>query len=196
MIDVLDSLDENPLPHTLIVVPTLNNSGSDALQSLVEDIRKIEGVEHARLDLKWLLRLQAIINVAIRAVIVIGVLLSLAVILIISNTIRLEILNRRDEIEIINRVGGTAAFIRRPFLYAGSLQGLLGAFVAIILINFSNLALKTPLQELVGLYGTQLELLGLSGEASLTIILIGLMLGWIASRVSVSRHLRQLMPYE
>ena len=120
--------------------------------------------------------------------------LALAVLLIVGNTIRLAILNRRSEIEVIKLIGGTDAFIRRPFLYSGLLQGFFGAVVAWLLVTVGLLLLSGPVQDLAGLYGSRFELGGLGLENALWLLLGGAGLGWLGSRLAVSRHIRSIEP--
>jgi len=122
----------------------------------------------------------------------VAALLSLAVLLIIGNTIRLAVVNRQTEIEIIQLVGGTPGFVRRPFLYSGLLQGLLGGLLAWLLVEASLLLLSGPARELAGLYGSNFALTGLGADQGLFLTLAGAVLGWIGSRLAVGWQLRQI----
>jgi cell division transport system permease protein len=134
----------------------------------------------------------AMLALAERAIGLLAVLLAAAVLLIIGNTIRLAVLNRQTEIEIIQLVGGTPAFVRRPFLYAGLWQGLLAGVAAWLLVELALLLLAGPVQELAGLYGSGFALIGLGAEEGLTLAGLGAGLGWLGSRLAVSWHLRHL----
>jgi len=112
----------------------------------------------------------------------------------VGNTIRLAILNRRDEIEITKLIGGTDAFIRRPFLYNGMLQGLFGALTAWLLIHGSLLVLQAPVSRLAHLYSSQFGVSGLGFQNSLILLVAGASLGWAGSRLAVGRHLREIEP--
>ena len=140
--DALDVLDSNPLPPVLVVRPTPGMSTPNQAQALVQTLSRLPGVDLAQLDLEWIKRLHAMLTLAQRGVLILAGLLALAVLLIIGNTIRLAILNRRSEIEVIKLIGGTDAFIRRPFLYAGLLQGFFGAVVAWLLVTLGLLLLS------------------------------------------------------
>jgi len=192
--NALDLLSENPLPYTLVVTPSVDTVEKDQLQIFMETVRQYKLVNYARMDLRWLQRLHALTVLAIRAVLLIGALLCIAVALIVSNTIRLDIFNRQDEIDIISRVGGTGGFIRRPFLYSGCLQGILGALVAVALIEFGLQIVAGPIHRLVGLYHSDFQLHGPSFWMSLGILLTGGGLGWLASRITLHIHLRRLLP--
>ena len=128
--EALGALERNPLPPVLVVHPAAKHTHPKALQSLLQELRRYNEVELAQLDLEWVQRLYAMLDLARQGVLILTAGLALAVLLIIGNTIRLAVLNRRDEIEIIKLIGGTNAFIRRPFLYVGALQGLLGGLAA------------------------------------------------------------------
>ncbi|HED13595.1 MAG TPA: FtsX-like permease family protein, partial [Gammaproteobacteria bacterium] len=120
--------------------------------------------------------------------------LGMAVLLVISNTIRLAIFNRKDEIQIIKLIGGTDAFIQRPFLYSGWLQGTLGAIMAWLLVTLGLALLAGPIGDLAILYGSQFNLANMALGPSLALLGIGGGLGWLASRIAVGRHLRAIEP--
>lgn len=192
--DALDVMDTNPLPPVLVVRPSAAASSPDTARALVQTLAHQPGVELAQLDLEWIKRLNAMLALAQRGVMILAVLLALAVLLIIGNTIRLAILNRRSEIEVIKLIGGTDAFIRRPFLYAGLLQGLFGALAAWLLVSAGRLLLSGPAEDLAGLYGSRFELSGLGLENGLWLVLCGTVLGWLGSRLAVGRHLYAIEP--
>ena len=192
--ETLNTLDRNPLPAVLLVRPTAAHDHPEALQALRKQLKEYNAVDIAQLDLEWVRRLHAMLKIAQRGVLLLAGLLGLAVLLIIGNTIRLAVLNRRDEIEIIKLIGGTNAFIRRPFLYSGLQQGLLGAVTAWLLVGLGLLLLSGPIHELAGLYGSRFEPGGLGLNASLVLLGAGGLLGWLGSRLAVSRHLHSIEP--
>jgi cell division transport system permease protein len=187
----LNALDNNPLPAVLVVRLSAA-SDTAAVESLMAGLAHLPGVDLAQLDIEWLRRLAALLSLAQRAVAILAALLSLAVLLIIGNTIRLAVVNRQTEIEIIQLVGGTPGFVRRPFLYTGLLQGLLGGLLAWILVEVSLLLLGGPARELAGLYGSSFALTGLGVDQGLTLALAGGLLGWAGSRLAVGWQLRQI----
>ena len=191
--EALNMLDENPLPAVLTVHPK-KSAGPDTLEELLKDLRAIDSVESAQLDLDWVRRLHAMLAIAERAVLVLAGLLGLAVLLTIGNTIRLAIMNRRDEIEVMKLMGGTNAFIRRPFLYSGVIHGFLGALTTWLIVVLVLLFLHGPIGELAALYGSDLRVEGLSLAGSGVLLGIGALLGWFGSRFSVGRHLRSIEP--
>jgi cell division transport system permease protein len=187
----LNALDSNPLPAVLVVRLSVGDNPA-AVESLMTTLARLPGVDLAQLDIEWLRRLAALLQLAGRAVAMLAALLSLAVLLIIGNTIRLAVVNRQTEIEIILLVGGTPGFVRRPFLYTGLLQGLLGGLLAWLLVEASLLLLSGPARELAGLYGSSFALTGLGAEQGLLLTLAGGLLGWIGSRLAVGWQLRQI----
>jgi len=193
--DALNALERNPLPAVLVVHPSTKHANPDRLQALLIDLRRYREVDIAQLDLDWVRRLHAMLDLAQQAVLILAAGLAIAVLLIIGNTIRLAVLNRREEIEITKLIGGTNAFIRRPFLYAGTLQGLLGAVFAWLLVGFALLLLSDPIHSLAGLYGSRFEVENLGFLATLTLIGTGGLLGWLGSRLAVGRHLRAIEPH-
>ena len=192
--EALGALERNPLPPVLVVHPSARHAHPKALQSLLQQLRRYNEVELAQLDLEWVQRLYAILGLARQGVLILTAGLAVAVLLIIGNTIRLAVLNRRDEIEIIKLIGGTTAFIRRPFLYAGTLQGLFGGLLAWLLIGLGLLLLSGPVHRLASLYGSLFTLENLGFLATLALIGIGGLLGWLGSRLAVGRHLRAIEP--
>ncbi len=192
--EALELLQNNPLPHTIVLYLEPTWQQSDALTRLLAQLAAEPLVEVAQSDVQWLTRLRALLSLVQRGVVMLAVLLAVAVVVIVSNTIRLAILNRREEIEIIKLIGGTDRFVRRPFLYSGLLQGLLGALVALILIGSCIALLRGPIGGLARLYDSEFEVIGLGAADALWVLLLGAALGWVASRWSVARYLSRLEP--
>ena len=190
----LDVLQENPLPPVLIVTPTLEHSAPQQAEKLLKALNQESHTEFAQLDLEWVKKFHAITEIAARAVVVLASVLSLAVLLIIGNTIRLEIQNRHDEIEITKLIGATNAFIRRPFLYSGFWYGLLGGVIAWLLVTVSLWLLAAPIEKLTGLYQSEFRLDVLSLPTT-TVLLVGTaVLGLSGALIAVSRHLSAIEP--
>lgn len=192
--DAVNALQQNPLPGVLIVQPALAASAPAAVEGLLERLRGHPDVELAQLDMEWVKRLYAMMEIARRGVAVLASVLALAVLLIVGNTIRLAIQNRRDEIEVQKLIGATDAFIRRPFLYSGFWHGLLGAVIAWLLVNVSLWALSAPVARLSSLYDSRFELGGLGWGTTLYLMLFGILLGFIGAWLAVDRHLRTIEP--
>lgn len=189
----LDALEQNPLPAVIVVRPDSGKAAGD-IAALVESLGAEPGVARARVDQAWLRRLYAILDVAERGATLLAVLLGLAVLFIVGNTIRLDIENRRAEIEVMKLVGAPDAFIRRPFLYSGFWYGLAGGVLAWVLLGICLLALAGPVRELAGLYGSEAGLHGLGARGSLWLVGAGVALGWLGSAVTVTRQLRAIEP--
>jgi len=192
--DITAGLSENPIPVTLIVEPHDEYSTIEAATKLAATLNALPEVTEVVLDVAWLKRLEAMTALLKRAVLVMSALLGFAVLLTVGNTIRLMVLGRADEIEVIDRVGGTAAFVRRPFLYSGLIQGLIGAVLAITLVLLLRLMMQPGVTGLADSYGGAFALTGPGWRAAGLVAVIGLVLGWIASYVAVARHLRRLRP--
>jgi cell division transport system permease protein len=192
--EALDLLAENPLPSLLLVQPAPRASEPAAAEALLEQLRAEPEVELAQLDLQWVRRLHAFTAAAQRGIAVLGAVLAAGVLLIIGNTIRLEIQNRQAEIEISRLVGATNAFIRRPFLYTGLWYGLLGGAIAWLLITVGLWLLHGPMERLAGLYQSEFDVLsqtpGILGILFLGSPLLGLAGAWLA----VSRQLAHVEP--
>jgi len=190
--DVLNTLDENPLPAVIEIKPSSSELGQ--LRLLVISLEEYDLVEAVSFDLEWVERLFAMLQFGERLVVSLGFVLALGVLLVIGNTIRLAIENRRSEIEIIKLVGGTDRFVRRPFLYLGFWYGAGGALVAWLLLQGSLLFLSGPVEILAQSYRDDFALTGLSVLDSLAILLGGSSLGILGAIVAVRRHLREIEP--
>lgn len=187
-------LDANPLPWTLVVQLSRAHSDIAAVEVFIDRAAELPGVANVRSDVLWLRRLAAMVEIGHRLVWVLAVLLGFAVVVIISNTVRLAILSRAHEIEVIKLIGGTDRFIRRPFLYQGFAQGALGAVAAVLMVTICVEALREPITALIGEYGSGYRLLGLDWATAAALLGLGSGLGWCASRWSVGRHLKEIEP--
>jgi cell division transport system permease protein len=190
----LDVLKDNPLPDTLVVTPTLDAGTPQGTEKLRAAVSGMPDVQLVQLDTDWIRRLQAILEVARHVVMLTGVLLGLGVVLIVSNTIRLDILNRRAEIEVMKLVGASDGFTRRPFLYSGFWYGLGGGVLALILVSFGTLFLEEPVARLAVLYGSGFRLEGLSVISMLEVLAAATALAWAGSWLAVRRHIRAIEP--
>ena len=190
--DVIGGLQQNPLPDAFIVYP--KPSAAQSLDELRVELAKLPKVELAQLDSAWAYKLEALLKFGRMVVLILASLLSLALVAITFNTIRLQILTQRDEIEVAQLIGATNSFIRRPFLYFGATQGLLGGIMAWLIITISLLLLNHQLNTLAQLYASQFVLHPLSPGDSLTLLLFSMYLGWLGAWLSVARHLSQIEP--
>lgn len=192
--EALDALDENPLPAVLAVKPTADHADAEAAAALLEKLNALPEVDLAQLDLQWVKRFNAIVDIVRRSIWVMAALLGLAVLLIIGNTIRLEIQNRREEIEITKLIGATNAFIRRPFLYSGFWYGISGAVLAGVLVELAFVQLHGPVRQLAGLYQSGFSLQTLSLQDVFLLLACGAALGLLGAWLAVSRHLAAIEP--
>ena len=192
--DALATLDENPLPAVLLVAPVLNSTDPASAGALQEKLRQLPEIDQVQLDLQWVQRLAAILETARRAVLLISALLALAVLLVVGNTIRLEIQNRREEIVVTKLIGATNGFVRRPFLYSGIWYGVLGAATAWLVVELGFWLLEAPVHQLVGLYAGTFTLQ--TGPWRLLLVLLGggIALGLLGSWLAVGRHLAAVEP--
>ncbi len=192
--DALKYLDSNPLPIVLVVHPKITENQPDRTTRLVKELEKNKLVELAQLDVQWVKRLYTLLEIANRSIWVISTMLAIAVLLIIGNTIRLDIQNHREEIEVSKLIGASDAFIRRPFLYTGLWYGLIGGVLAWIVTLISLMLMENPIHKLALLYHSEFRLSGLGFENTLFLILISCLLGLIGSWIAVSRHLKEIEP--
>jgi len=190
--DVLANLGRNPLPDAFVV--TARGNDPAILEALHDDARKWPKVEHVQLDAEWARRLDAALNIGRMLVTLLAALLAVALVAVTFNTIRLQILTRRDEIEVSKLIGATNPFIRRPFLYFGTLQGLAGGCAAWLLIALAVLVLNIQLADLTNLYGVLFKLEWPDAAYTAVLLSFSAGLGWLGAWLSVSRHLWQIDP--
>ena len=189
---VLDDLEQNPLPDVLLVNPATNEPG--ALADLSDSLAEQALVAEVRLDMAWVERLQEMMELGQRVVLALGFLLALGVLLAIGNTIRLAIESRRDEILVVKLVGGTDAFVRRPFLYTGLWYGVGGGLLALVLLAAGLWWLSVPVSKLADLYQSEFRLQGLGLTKSLQLVLLSGLLGLLGAWLAVARHLIRIEP--
>jgi cell division transport system permease protein len=191
--EALELLADNPLPAVIVVTPQRQLS-QERMSALMDELSRLPEVEVAKLDQKWLDRLYAILDIVQRAVLIIAGMLALAVMVIVGNTIRLEIENRREEIIVMKLIGAPDSFIRRPFLYTGVWYGLAGGLFAWLLVDGALYALAGPARRLAGLYESSYALAGLSPQTTLLMLGAGVALGVLGSAWTVGRHLGRYEP--
>jgi cell division transport system permease protein len=192
--DALNALKDNPLPHALVVRPDVEFREAGRVQGLTEELKQIDGVDIVQLDTEWVSRFNAILDVVRSGVLLAAGLFALGVLVIIGNTIRLDIENRRDEIEVTKLVGGSDAFVRRPFLYNGVWYGLAGGLTAGLIVAIMVAVISTPVQRIAGLYGSAFELEGVGALGWVVLLLGGAALGWLGSFIVATRELREIEP--
>ena len=190
--ETLETLDENPLPHVLVVTPHLDLIGNptDDMEKLAKKLESFPEVDLVQMDLEWVSRLRSILRIAERAVLVISILLALSVLLVIGNTIKLNIENRKEEIEVLKLIGATSAYIRRPFLYTGVWYGLFGGIISLVLVHLALLSFVSPVNELARLYGSTFFIRGLGVSTTFYILIVSSLLGLIGAWLAVGRHLK------
>ncbi|ABE48999.1 MULTISPECIES: permease-like cell division protein FtsX [Methylobacillus] len=191
--NIASQLEENPLPDAFFIEP--KDHSPDAISRLHHELQGYPGVEHVLADADWAKRLYALLQLGRKAVWVLSGLLGFALVAIIGNTIRLQIATQREEIEVSKLIGATDGFIRRPFLYAGSLYGLGGSLLALGFVNGILTIFNFSVAELAELYGSSFILVLPGWEISLGIVACAVVLGWLGSYIAVSRSLASLNPH-
>lgn len=188
--DTLAGLQKNPLPDAFIV--HAKSTDPAAVEPLQQELANWPHIEHAQLDAAWVKRLYAVLQLGNKAVLILSGLLGFALFAIIGNTIRLQILTQREEIEVSKLIGATDRFIRRPFLYAGTLHGLLGGAMAWLILWAALYIFNLSVSDLARLYASDFELKPLDFDASLMLICGSALLGWLGSWSAVGRYLSRL----
>ena len=192
--EALEALPENPLPWLAKVRPAPPNDTAAAVEALAAELRKLDGVELVEADTAWVRRLHAIEDTMQQLVLLVAAVLAAGVLAVVGNTIRLEINSRRAEIEVTKLVGGSNAFVRRPFLYSGIWQGLGGGLLAVGLLAAGLMALEPFVTRLASAYGAQFALQGLSIREWPLLVGGGALLGFVGAWLAAGYHLRRIEP--
>lgn len=187
---VAANLEKNPLPDAYFITPALLDPND--IEALQAELQTWDGVELAQLDTSWIKRLNALLQLGKKGILVLVVLLGFALVIIIGNTIRLQILTQREEIEVSKLIGATDSFIRRPFLYAGTIYGIGGGVIAWLLLVAIISLFNISIADLAELYASGFRLDLPSVQTSLYIIASTIFLSWLASYLAVNRSLKQL----
>ncbi len=190
--EAIQALEKNPLPIVLQVIPKNSLEEGQNIETLVENFKQAGEVDFAQLDMQWVKKLQLMIDVAQMSVRLMGVLLSLAVLFITGNTIRLELHNRKDEIVIAKLVGATNSFVQRPFLYSGFWIGFFSGISAWFIVTIMMLMLKQPIEKLSMLYHSSFHLLFMGFFETFVLVFISSSLGIVGSWVVVQLQLKQM----
>ena len=191
--DALDQLSHNPLPHTLVVRPSPANTSASMLV-LQEELANLPESDAVQVDTEWVQRFHAILDIVRQAIVIGAGLLGAAIIVIIGNTIRLDIQNRREEIEVTKLIGASNAFVRRPFLWTGFWYGLGGGLLAVGMVFYGLYLLQEPVSRLAGLYQSNVAILNLSAAETGAVIGTGIGLGLVGSWIAAARHMRRIEP--
>ena len=189
----LDQLPDNPLPHTLVVRPSPGNTRASMIL-LHEELTNLPETELVQVDTEWVQRFHAILDILRQAIAIGASLLGIAIVVIIGNTIRLDIENRREEIEVTKLIGASNAFVRRPFLWTGFWYGLFGGLTALALVYYGLFLLQGPVARLAGLYQGNIIITGLGLTEATALVAIGVFLGLFGSWFTAARHMRRIEP--
>jgi cell division transport system permease protein len=190
--EVVAALGRNPLPDAFVLRPAASDPAQ--LEALARELRALPGVDQVQADSAWARRLAALAGTARLAIALLAALLAFGLVAITFNTIRLQILTQRAEIEISKLIGATDAFIRRPFFYLGALQGLSGGVVALAILWGSLSALNVGVADLAASYGSAFRLAFLESGDALAVLLFSAGLGWFGAYLSVSKYLLEIEP--
>ncbi|MFT4179658.1 MAG: permease-like cell division protein FtsX, partial [Thermomonas sp.] len=185
----IDALGEDAaraaLPSVLRVVP----KGDEA--QLAASLKAMPQAERVQHDALWRQRLDAWLGFGARAVLVLAVLLGLGALLVVGNTVRMDIQSRREEIGVLQLLGASDGFVRRPFLYLGVWYGLAAGALALGVLTLAWMALRAPLAALAAGYGSGFTLHGLAPLPALCVLAAAGLLGWLGAGIAVGHHLRQ-----
>jgi cell division transport system permease protein len=188
--DITGTLNKNPLPDAFFITP--KDIHPESVQKLQQEMQRWDGVELAQVDSNWIKRLDTIIKLGKKAIFVLVALLGFALIAIVGNTIRLQIMTQLEEIEVSKLIGATNQFIRRPFLYAGTLYGIGGGLAAWLIVLAVVSLFNSSVTQIADLYASQFRLSMPGLWVTLTMLLSSIGLGWLGSFVAVNRSLAQI----
>ncbi len=186
--DVIDVLPKNPFPHAFVITP--RDDTPAAMDELASELRSWPGIDHVQLDSDWIRRLDALLRFARSAVLALALMLGVGLVTITFNITRLQVLTQREEITVSELLGATPSFIRRPFLYFGSVLGVLGGALAWLMVFVGERWLRGPLQEIAELYGLAFQIVGLGAMESRFLLLLAGVLGGLGTALSLRQYLR------
>ena len=190
--EAINVLGSNPLPGAIMVFPDSNTLSSIRLDNVAADLRRLESVARVQMDLRWVKRLKSVVSLIQLVGGLLAGFLTLTALLVIGNTIRLELLRRRSEMEVANLLGATSGFMNRPILYTGALYGFLGGFVACVVAVLAFSAIQEPAHELSSLYESSFRLIMPDFSQILTVMGISILLGVVGAFSSLYRPSQQL----
>ena len=190
----LEYLDSNPLPDVVLVTPTKRHRQPNAAKALLTKLENEREVDFGKLDIAWLERLNALLDLLKESVITIALLLLTSVTLIIGNTIRLSIMDKKEEIQVMKLVGATNTFIHAPFLWTGIWYGVIGGLFAFICIALMMWWLTSAVSSVAGVYQTSFSLIGLTLNEFGALVLLATSLGFVGSYLSVNRYIKEIEP--
>ncbi len=185
--EALDVLEDNPLPSVIVVTPRLDAGNGEP--PLLAELKNDARVDMVQYDAEWRKRLSAILGFGERAMLALMVLLGLATLLVVGNTVRMDIQTRAEEIAVVQLMGASDGFVRRPFLYAGFWYGILGGVLAVLAVGIVELVVRTPLLELLASYQNRFSLHGFGWRDAMMVIAASAVLGWLGAWIVSTRHL-------
>jgi len=194
LVTIEEYVPDNPIPNVIVVFPAESHHSPESMRLLAEQLGKLDPVETVQVDLEWVQRLHAFIQVARILFALISTILVLAAVLLIGNTTRMAVANRSEEITVFDNIGGTKAFIRRPFIYSGVLHGLFSLGIAYLITELVVTWVAGPVNELAKLYESNFQIQSIPWIQWLLFLLITMLFSWAASRLAVDAHLRRLTP--
>jgi cell division transport system permease protein len=192
MAEVIATLGDNPLPDAFVL--TLSDNDPGLAQQVEQEIRKLPRIANVQTDSAWVQRVSGLLRFGRTAVMLMATLLSFALVAVTFNTIRLQILTQRDEIEVSRLIGATNTYIRRPFFYLGALQATFGGIMAWAIVDLATLLLNRDLAAITAQYAAEAGLQRLGLVDGLAVLSFAAALGWLGAFVSVSRHLHRIEP--
>lgn len=185
--EALDVLDDNPLPSVIVITPRLDTSIADP--PLLSELKADSRVDMVQYDAEWRKRLSALLGFGERAMLALMTLLGLATLLVVGNTVRMDIQGRAEEIAVVQLMGASDGFVRRPFLYAGFWYGVLGGGLAVLAVAMVELSVRAPLLELLSSYQNRFSLHGFGWRDAMVVVSSSALLGWLGAWIVSTRHL-------
>ncbi len=188
--DAINQLNKNPLPDAFFI--QAKSADPEALEALKNELQEMSGVEQALLNTEWAKRLSTLLALGKKIIFFISLLLALALLVIIGNTVRMQILTQKDEIEVSNLMGATSSFIRTPFLYAGIIYGLFGGLLATLMIAGVVQTFNYSIAQISSLYSSDFSLGLFNVNLSAAIVVIAVLIGWLGAYLATSRAIASI----
>ena len=191
---LIENLPYNPLPAVIVLQLQKKSLSLEKASALKKRAMDIKEVDYVRLDLEWLQKINSLIHFLSQFTYGLSFLLILGMLLVVGNTIKLEVNARKDEIIVTKLIGGTHNFIRRPFIYLGFWLGLMSGVISILIVELIIYYLDSAILNIAKAYSTEVDMVGLSYKESIIFIFAFALLGWIGAWISATKQIRLLSP--
>lgn len=190
--DALDILDDNPLPAVVVLKPKKEFRSTNQMITFRDALQQIKGVQDVRLDNDWISKLAALSTLIARVAITCTLLMFFAVFLVISNSVRSDVANRRASIDVMQLLGATDYFISRPFVYVAMMYGFLGSLLAMLFSTMTISYFTGVVRYVADMFTVQFDIHGFDCSEILLIVVSTVFLGWLSANIATNRYIQKL----